>query len=609
MEKKGNRRCKRERCIKSTWKVRPRYVPLIPVLGLAMLLLLTPSPIRAEGPVQIFIEGIEGDELENVTTALTLPSGLIKDGVVNEKWLERFERQIPQKTREALEPFGFYDPRVTVMSSRTSGDVYEIRVSIEPGEPVRVTSASIRIEGPGGKEEKLSGLAAEFPLHQGTTLRHDVYETAKKDIRNKAIELGYLDADFPTHRIRVTPEELKAEVELVLDTGPLYFFGEISFSGAPQYPRSFFGRYLEFKPGDVFSHQKIGLTQRNLINADRFKEVMILAEKTEARNHRVPVEIRLVPSKPKRLKLGLGYQTDIGIKGTIKYEDVNFFGTAHRFEAQMDLSQPLQVAGARYVIPHAKDTRSYSSLSFNMKREDLRDIFTESMTAEFEQVRTFGKVMTGSAFIQMLKERSEAGDEKTNTFSVLPGFRLSGIQYDNMIRPSKGYRYKTELKGTHQALGSDTGLVQLTADGGLILPLPGRLSLITRGKIGWTTQNEPDRDLPIPLRFFAGGDQSVRGYAYKSLGPEDINGDVVGGKNLLEASIELERAIGKDWGIAAFYDTGNAFNDFSNMQLVQGAGIGVRYYSPIGPIKLDIARQIGVRDPDFRIHISIGFGL
>lgn len=589
--------------------MRPGYVPLIPVLGLAILLSFAPLPIRAEGPVQIFIEGIEGDELKNVTSTLTLPSGLIKDGVVNKRWLERFERQIPQKTREALEPFGFYDPKVTVTSSRTSGDAHEIHVSIEPGEPVRVTAASIRIKGPGWKEGELEALAAAFPLQQGAALHHDVYETAKKDLRAKAIELGYLDADFSTHEIRVAPGELKAEVELVLETGPRYFFGEIIFSGAPRYPRSFFGRYLEFKPGDVFSHQKIGMTQRNLINADRFKEVMILTDKIETRDHRVPVEIRLVPSKPKRLKLGLGYQTDIGVKGVIKYEDVNFFGTAHRFEAQMDLSQPLQMVGARYVIPHVKDTRSYSSLSFNMKREDLRDIFIESMTAEFEQARTFGKVMTGSAFIQMLKERSEAGDEKTNTFSVLPGFRLSGIKYDNMVRPSKGYRYRTELKGTHQALGSDTGLVQLNADGGLILPLPGRLSLITRGKMGWTTQNEPDADLPIPLRFFAGGDQSVRGYAYKSLGPEDINGDVVGGKNLLEASIELERAIGKDWGIAAFYDTGNAFNDFSNMQLVQGAGIGVRYYSPIGPIKIDIARQIGVRDPDFRIHISIGFGL
>ncbi len=178
-----------------------------------------------------------------------------------------------------------------------------------------------------------------------------------------------------------------------------------------------------------------------------------------------------------------------------------------------------------------------------------------------------------------------------------------------MVRPSRGYRYLTELKGTHQVPGSDIGLIQLSAEGGLIVPLPARFSLLTRAKIGTTAQNEPNADLPIALRFFAGGDQSVRGYGYKSLGPKDANGDVIGGRNLFAGSIELERAIGKDWGLAVFYDTGNAFNSFSDMQLAQGAGMGLRYYSPIGPIKLDIARQIGVRDPDFRLHITIGLGL
>ena len=555
---------------------------------------------------------MEDAELENVRTALTLPAGLVKDGVVNEKWLERFERQIPEMARQALEPFGFYDAGVTVSSGLTPEDVYEIYVFIEPGEPVRVTKVNVTVRGAGSTEEELVEIVSAFPLHEGATLRQDIYEKAKNAIRAKAVELGYLDAEFAVHEIRIVPEDRKASIDLVLQTGDLYYFGEIEFSGAPQYPRSFFGRYLEFKPGDVFSHRKISLSQRNLINADRFRTVLIDADKEKARDHRVPIEVRLKASKPKRLKLGVGYETDIGPKGTIKYEDVNFLGTSHKFQSQFDLSQPLQVIGARYTIPDTRDIRSLSSISFNMKREDQTtgtSLFSESMMAEFERARTLGRVPLGSLFLQLLKERSEVGEQRTNTFSVLPGARLSGVDFDDMIRPTKGYRYSTELKGTHQAIGSTTGLVQFTGDGGVILPLPARLSLITRAMVGVTTQNEPDSDLPIALRYFAGGDKSVRGYAYKSLGPEDSEGEVVGGKNVLTASIELERAVGRDWGVAAFYDTGNAFNDFTNMQLVQGVGMGVRYYSPIGPIKLDIARQIGVRDPDFRIHLSIGFGL
>lgn len=576
------------------------------------VLFLAPSLLLAQGEVRLAIEGVQGEELENVRIALTVPAGLVKDGVVNERWLKRFETQIPDKVRQALEPFGFYGPTVNVSSEMSGQGIHEVRVSIDPGDPVRVTSVSVTVTGAGSKEEKITEAISAFPLREGTTLRHGPYEKGKDDIRKKALELGYLDAGFTTHEIRVDPEKRTAAIELVLQTGELYYFGETEFSGAPQYPPSFLGRYLEFKPGDVFSHQKIALTQRNLINADRFRTVIIDADKEKVRDRRVPIEIRLQPSKPKRLRLGVGYETDIGPKGSIKYEDVNFLGTSHKFQSQFDLSQPLQVIGARYTIPDTRDIRSFSSVSFTMKREDQTtgtSLFSESIMAEFEKARTLGQVPVGSVFLQVLRERSDVGDQRTNTFSVLPGARLSGMSYDDMVRPTRGYRYSAELKGTHQAMGSSTGLIQFTGDGGVIIPLPGRLSLLARTMVGATVQNEPDSDLPIALRFFAGGDRSVRGYAYKSLGPEDASGDVVGGKNVVTGSLELERAVGSNWGVAAFYDTGNAFNDFRNMQLVQGAGMGVRYYSPIGPIKLDIARQIGVRDPDFRIHISIGFGL
>ncbi|NLT23315.1 MAG: outer membrane protein assembly factor [Syntrophorhabdus sp.] len=590
----------------------PRFglfpVPLI----VLCVFLLVPSLLLAQGEVRVTVEGVQGEELDNVRVALTVPTGLVKDGVVNERWLRRFEAQIPEKARQALEPFGFYGAAVTVSSEVSGQGAHEVRVLIDPGEPVRVASVNVAVTGAGSREEKLAEVIPAFPLREGATLRHDLYENGKNDIRKKALELGYLDAGFTTHEIHVDPGKRTATIELVLKTGELYYFGETEFSGAPEYPRSFFGRYLEFKPGDVFSHQKIALTQRNLINADRFRTVIIDADKDKARDRRVPIEIRLRPSKPKRLRLGGGYETDIGPKGSIKYEDVNFLGTSHKFQSQFDLSQPLQVIGARYTMPDTRDIRSFSSISFNMKREDQTtgtSLFSESIMAEFEKARTLGQVPVGSLFLQVLRERSDVGLQRTNTFSVLPGARLSGMSYDDMIRPTRGYRYSTELKGTHQEIGSSTGLIQFTGDGGVVVPLPGRLSLLARSMVGATFQNEPDADLPIALRFFAGGDRSVRGYAYKSLGPEDADGEVVGGKNVFTGSLELERAVGSDWGVAAFYDVGNAFNDFRNMQLVQGAGMGVRYYSPIGPIKLDIARQIGVRDPDFRIHISIGFGL
>jgi translocation and assembly module TamA len=144
--------------------------------------------------------------------------------------------------------------------------------------------------------------------------------------------------------------------------------------------------------------------------------------------------------------------------------------------------------------------------------------------------------------------------------------------------------------------------------GDAIIPLPFRFSLLTRIEGGTTLCNSLE-DLPPSVRFFAGGDRSVRGYAYQSLGPKDVFGDVTGGKHLLVGSIELEKAIAKIFGVAAFYDVGNAFNSFGHMDLQQGVGLGIRLYTPVGPIRLDLARQVGVKDPDFRIHFTVGFGL
>ena len=143
----------------------------------------------------------------------------------------------------------------------------------------------------------------------------------------------------------------------------------------------------------------------------------------------------------------------------------------------------------------------------------------------------------------------------------------------------------------------------------MLFPLPGRLTLLLRSQAGITIQRQSFDEVPVSLRFFAGGDRSVRGYAYQSLGPKDETGDVVGGKHLLFGSIELERALFQHWGVATFFDAGNAFDSFTSLTLARSAGLGVRYYSKIGPFRLDIAREIGRPSPATRVHFVVGLFL
>jgi len=597
--------------------IRSRLMPLRPFLVrqgaaaavLLWLLLIGAAPLRAEEPVEVVIEGVEDEALENVEKALALPHGLVRDGKVDSQWLERFAGQAQERIRSALAPFGYYRARVTTSLVETAEGNYRLKATIDPGEPVTIADVQVTLTGAGNANATLTELAGQFPLKTGDVLVQPAYEEAKGVIQSKAQTLGYLDAAFTTHEIRIAPDRTKASIRLVLDTGPLYRFGEVTIAGAPRYPDSFLRRYVTIKPGRPFSYTEMGETQLNFANTERFDEIIITPDRERAQDNRVPVTITLKPGTTQRLRPGIGYGTDTGVRGSLTYRHLNVLDLGHEFHSQLYLSERLQGIAASYVIPSPRDTRTYSALQLNLQREDVSAYVSRLVALEGSVNRSMGRGKLGTAFLRVHQESFTVGGEDSSSLLVLPGLRYSEHRFDNLVRPTRGYRFMVEGSGTHQFLGSTTGLIQLRAEGSTIMPLPWRLSLLTRVAGGLTFLNDPLAELPASLRFFAGGDRSVRGYSFKSLGPRNASGEVVGGKNLLEGSIELQRALFTNWGVSLFYDAGNAFNDLAKIRLYQGAGFGIHYYTLVGAINLYVSRQIGVADPAFRVHLTIGFEL
>jgi translocation and assembly module TamA len=566
------------------------------------------SLLLANEVVEVSIQGLEGEILENVQAALSIPQGIVEDGKVNMLWLNYFKEQADKKVRTAMEPFGYYNPQIKVTLETVAEERYRLVVNVEPGEPVRITEVKISVLGPGAKEESLSLLVSGFPIQKGDVLLQKEYEKAKGSLKAKAVELGYLDADFSTHRILVSRSESNARIELELKTGPKYFFGDTNFEGAPEYPDRFLKRHLAYTKGDVFSQSKLGETQLNLLNSERFNEVLITADKDKAEELHVPIVIRLKPALPKEFKAGIGYGTDTGARISAKYQDLNIFKLSHVFQSEINLSERLQRIGAVYKIP-GKDIDSFTAFLFNLKHEDANTYEDRLISFEGNRTKSFKKGRLGTGYVRVQLEESTIALEKIKSFLIMPGARFSQQRYDNLVRPTKGFRYTIELRGTTKYLGSDVNLLQILAQGNVLFRLPWKLSLLTRIQSAFSLQDESINDLLASLRFFAGGDRSVRGYSYQSLGPKDSSGKVIGGKNLLVGSVEIERPVSSDWGVALFYDAGNAFNSLSKINLFQGAGVGVRYYSPVGTLRLDLARQIDVHNPRFRIHFTVGLEL
>ncbi len=586
----------------------PRFGTIYAALAFLLLSLSFAPPLHAAEPVEIVVSGIEGDALKNVQETLVLPAGLIREGSVDRLWLGRFALQAVEKTRTALEPFGYYNPLVTV-SVEPAGEGYRLLVTVAPGEPVRLTEVTVTLVGAGNKEVRLLRVAERFPLKKGDVLLHQRYEVAKGALTSRAQELGYLDAEFSRHEIRIARDAATATIELVLDTGEKYFFGATRIQGAPDYPDSFLRRHLTYKPGELFSYPRLGETHRNFTNSERFKEVIVTPEKQDAEAFKVPITVQLKQGPRISLRPGIGYGTDTGARFTVRYRDLNMFHLGHELYSYLYIAERLQGLVTGYILPSPTDVRSSTSLQLNLQQEDTSVYTSRIVALELDRNRSFGTGKLGTAYVKAQYEDYTVGAQDSTSRLLLPGLRFSDDRYDNLIRPRRGFRYALDIHGTHQLLGSDTALVQILAEGSYLLPLPWRLSLHARAKGGTTVLHDPLKDIPPSLRFFTGGDQSVRGYSYKSLGPRDASGKVVGGTQLFTSSIELERALFKDWGVSVFYDVGNAFNSFSDVTLFQGAGVGLHYFTSVGALNLSVARPLGVDHPSIHFHFTVGFEL
>lgn len=579
------------------------------VAGLAACLICRPAFLLAVEPVEVLVEGLEGDVLKNVEESLALPYGLIQDGRVDRLWLDRFGQQVPEAVKTALEPFGYYNAAIDLTIKEIGDERYRLAVRVVPGEPVRVAELSLTLHGPGAVEKRLKQQAAAFPLQEGSVLRQPLYEEAKEALLALAQDLGYLDADFSVHEILIVPTTTSARIRLLLETGERYFFKEARIEGAPDYPDKFLRRYLAFKPGEIFSYARLGETQLNFANSERFREVKITPDRAVSKTTQIPVLVQLQPAHRRSLRQGFGYGTDTGARFSIRYRDLNMRRQGEELSSSLFLSEHLQGFATGYTWPDLADINASTLLQFNLQQEDGSTYLNRVLALEFDRNRSFGNGRSGTAYLRLQREEYTIGAQDSDARLVLPGLRFSGGRYDNPIRPSRGLRYDLDLRGTHQRLGSSTSLLQLISKGSYLLPLPQRFSVHLRTMMGITFLSDPLSALPPSLRFFAGGDQSVRGYTYQSLGPRDAADQIVGGKHLLTGSVEIERALFKDWGASMFYDVGNAFDSFAEVRLFEGVGVGAHYYTPVGALNFFLARQVGVADPNFHLHFTVGFEL
>jgi len=529
-------------------------------------------------------------------------------GERDEEALLRFSRGAEEQTRKAAQALGYYQARVET-EVKPAGDKdkpAQLIIRVEPGEPVRLRNVTVRVDGP-ASELKAFRIPDSKALRPGEQLNHGTYEDAKRLIQNQASRYGFFAGRFERQRLAVDPQAGVADIELVYQSGPRYRLGAVTFGGDAPLDNDLLQRMVSFKPGTPYDSELIAELNNDLQSSGYFDSVRVDAAPTAAVGEDIPVDVRLDTRKPRTLGLGLGFSTDVGPRGKANWTRHWVNPQGHSYGWETELSAPRQNVGLWYDIPLDPPLTDKLRFAGGYQNEEI------SGTDTLSKLLTVGpewhsKLPSGWQRVISLKYQREEyrlGDDSGLSNLLMPGVSFSYLRSDNRIDPHNGYRLQFDLQAAKEGLGSDTNLIH----GNVLLKglttLGQNHRLLGRVQFGGSATNGYQQNIPPSLRFFAGGDQSVRGYDYQSLSPKNNQGDRIGGRYLVAGSAEYQYSIAEKWRLATFVDQGNSFNSLEFPSLKTGVGIGVRWVSPVGPLRLDLARALD-DDGGFRLHFSMG---
>lgn len=579
---------------------RSRFVLRDIFTAVVVLAALAAAPATRAASVESRVEGVDNEEiLKNIEATLSIAREKDRDDLDTVRIVQLHDRAIMEIQR-AVEPFGYYHARVDTAMFR-DGDDFVARYRVNLGPPVRVQSIAVSVMGEGKATQPFAQLAADFPLHPGDVLDQRLYESRKATFSAAAADSGYLDATFPVSSIRIDREKNVADIALQFDTGPRYKFGAVTFDSSAVDERVL-RAYLTFKPGDPFRYDRLLAFQSALGGTPYFSRVEAVAEREKAANREIPIHVRLTTQRPRRYEVGVGYGTDTGPRLLLDAQFRRINRAGHRFRGHANISQLELSLSAEYVIPSRyPDTHTYS-ISAMVARLDP-DAYTTNRAA-------FGPTRSQPRFgwLESLTLSYEYEDYTVGSDDGISKLLIAGLAYrlkksDDDITPTRGFRVDFGLRGAEEAVLSTESFASFTARAKGLRALGDRFRVLARVDAG-TTWTSGFRELPPTVRFFAGGDNSVRGYDYESLGPLDETGRVIGGDLLLTTSLEVDALLVGKFGLAAFFDAGNAFASLHDGVVEQGTGLGLRWRSPIGPIRLDVAYAL--HHEHIQVHFTMG---
>ncbi len=508
---------------------------------------------------------------------------------------------IKDSARQSLQALGYYQPDLSIRHA-TYKSFTAIQLFVDTGKPVIIEEINLDITGEASDSREFNSILSELPVRRGEALNHGSYEKAKDLIYSHARNLGFFNARFERAQVLVESKAYRAKIWIEFDSGQRHSISRVNYN-TDLFDAGFLSKWQSFEAGIPYRASYAASLTRNLQNSGYFKHVSVKPELSDSLLPEVPLEVDLVPASENIMSLGAGYatDTDLRIKGSWLRPHHNIRG--HAVKSSISLSHMRQEASLSYEIPHRKQPEFGNySVEAGLLNHRSADTFSQLRTLNFNDSRLLSSGWYRDVFLRLENENTEDSGQRTNL--VLPGISFSRTRSDGGIHPHRGNFLSFKLLGGSRQFFSDINMLSFTASAKKLFSFKRKHYFITRADFGFLRTS--DFDLLAPShRFFTGGDNSVRGFDYQSISPVNDENEATGGRYLTNFSIEYNRYFKDRWAVAAFADGGRAFNDNSE-QYRTGVGAGIRWVSPVGPLRVDIAVGISEEDNPVRVHLAIG---
>ncbi|MDO6461442.1 autotransporter assembly complex family protein [Granulosicoccaceae sp. 1_MG-2023] len=553
----------------------------------------------AQAAVRVDIDGVEGALRDNVALYIGEPA------TDNPLTVATFVRELPGEVRDALQALGYYHSDVDVtLSESKNGKDQLIRVAIAAGRPVRVSKMQVTLKGDALNDSAFTKALQDLPLKQGDVLNHGLYEKTKSRLFDLAQDRGYFDAAYEVSRVDVRRATRSAEVTLTFNAGTRYRIGQVRFD-SDLFDANFLQRWVPFSEGDYYLANDIAEFTQRLQSSDYFSRVRVRTRRNEADGDRVPVDTELTAAADNSVAFGVGFATDTGPRTKLTWRRPHTNRHGHSLDISTGISDVRQEFSAQYKIPRQSRPHSnYFLIDYGALNEDTEDTRSQLRTLSFQRVRQTSRKWQESVFVRWEHEKFEASDENDTINLILPGISYARTLSQGGANPTRGSHIGVQFLGGSTRLFSDIDMFKSTLQLKWLRTLMPKHKVLASLAYGAISTDSFSR-VPSSHRFYVGGDRSIRGFRYHSLSPEDEDGDLVGGRYMETGSLEYDYTIFGRWSVAAFVDAGRAFDHFDAAYHV-GTGGGVRWQSPVGPIRLDIAFGVSEDDIPVRFHISVG---